>query len=201
MQAICGTSSKKRGFGKIFLTIVILVSIACLSFLRIYFFYYAIHPFLTMLYIPVYDKEGVDLYTQEEYLNYEYGKEFKNYVSSYDFTQNGEVTYFYYRDNYTHDNPIYGKVCDIFAVDIKLSSDDYAVAKETIITDEYRLDTFPSGYVLYLPKVMSGENYTPFFALKDTECTVRFILITETEDTDAYSISGLLYRRSSLSFD
>jgi len=201
MQAICGKALKNHGYGKkIFFTAIIIFSVLIITFLRVYLFYYAIHPFF---YFPGDDKVGVYLYTKEEYLNYEYGKEFKKYITSYDFTNKGEIIYFYYRDNYVNDNPVHGKMSDIFAIDIKLNPDDYIIVKETLITDEYYAASLPTDkFIIYSPIISSPKNFTTGFAVNDTECIVRLFLVTETENlTFSDSISFKLKNQSSLSFD
>ena len=146
--------------------------------------------------------EDLSLYTEDAYKQFENADIFESYMKTFEFPAESEVVAFYYVDNHQLDNPIYGKMSDVFAVDYHLSQQMY---------DEYKIRlSFPENYVdelaafeLYLSDVPVGEDNFGVVAFNDKECIVRCCLVTSVGDistTVEDRVRNILWYRSTLNW-
>lgn len=130
---------------------------------------------------------GKEYYCKELYLDFENGKDFKSMLSNYRIDSDSEIVDFYYVDNYIEDNPIYGKMCDIYALDVKFSANYYSAFKEEIelsaATYEYIGD-----FIAYAMPYNSNLNELLYIiSFCDNDNIVRFALITEFDTINGFS--------------
>lgn len=184
-------------FGTNLKRIIFLISILILLYLFVY-------PIVSPTFIPYYHVTDIDFYKEEKYLKHKYGSEFKEYLSSFELLNNGEVVGFYYGDNYKYDSLVYGRIPDIIAVDIKLDDNLYAILKNSETTKEYDHYIFNDSYryEFYYPNEFSGQHFQTFFALNDQDKIFRGIIITDTEDFEfPSSLTGFMRRWTQITFE
>ena len=174
--------------------------IFCVLCAFLYFFIF--QPIVSHHFVPAKAiHKGVEFWDNNTYTDFESGDEFYNFVLSTEHADIGEIVDFYHIDNHRRDNPIYGKMCDIFAIEIQ--SDASQCNK--LINDSKLVSCGPIGdYTLFLWPKYEPENelYHGFIAINDATDTVRFLLLTDTESemfTSDYS--RIILRQSSMSWN
>ena len=177
-------------FKRIMFCILIFVIIAIVFFLFIY-------PLLAPSIFPSSPVTDINSYKNEIYLKNEYGTEFKRYLSSFDYLENGKVVGFYYADNYKYDSIVYGKIPDIIAVDIKLDDESYEMLKNSKTVKEYQhyeyyITQDSDCYEFYFPSNFSENHFQTFFSLNDHDRIFRGVIVTDTEDFEFLAPSFIL---------
>ena len=163
-------------------------------------FYALVHPVLGLFIDPGYC-EGIEFFEQEVYTKNKYGDKFKEYIDTVGVLPKGEVVNFYYADNHRYDNPFYGKIPDVMAIDVRLDSQEYEkIEKNTL--DYQTSELFDNeNFELYIPNDIAGKDHLILYALNDEEKIFRAIMITDTEDfEDESNIFHVLTRWCTLSF-
>ena len=95
----------------------------------VFCFFWLVHPLLIGFVIPVPASDvhmGVSFFEDGSYLSYEHGARFDEALDASGYLSCGDVVDFYHVDYRLRDNPIYGKMLDIFSVDIQMSPERYA---------------------------------------------------------------------------
>ena len=146
--------------------------------------------------------EGMDHYKNQTYLEFESGDRFHEVLNTMDSLKHGTVVDFYHVDNHLRDNLFYGKMCDVFAVDVSLDQQNYSDEKAKIATSESfccNLDDF----ALYLSDYQTGaEGEVVLIATCDEVHIVRYILLTDMDPMQFTSYYGrTLIQQSSLNWD
>ena len=175
-----------------------LLVLLILTVLAVFLYYLILHPLVShYLLVPKNVHIGIHYWDSSAYIQYESGEEFQNFVSSTKNTVPGQIIDFYHIDHHLRDNPIYGKMCDIFAVDIQMDEMQYA---ELIGRNDLAYcGPIDSNYKLYMLSNYEPENelYHGFIATYDDAYTVRLILLTDTEPEpflDGYC--SIIFRQS-----
>ena len=142
-----------------------------------------LQPAIAKLYVKPDCYEGTSYVTSGEYTTFEGGTDFAQVLQKSGVMKLGEVTEFFYFDNRALDNPFYGKQSDIFALSIKIQSNDrYKETKTALIKDgagPVRTDTFAYYYVSVI------EDPGVMLAFYDATRTVRVVYVTEVQPNDA----------------
>ena len=153
-------------------------------FLCILLYWWILAPVISRLFISescIY--QGYDYYINESYLEFEDGKVFKKMLSRFIGPEKGEVVDFYYINNYIEDNPIYGKMCDVYALDVRLQLKDFEFEKVSVInsavTHQRRGDFVSYALPVSNEKVM-------IISFCDKRNTVRYIMITELDSPNGF---------------
>ena len=182
---------------KLLISLLILV-IAVVLF---YLYWLVAAPIVSLYFLKSPDciVRGVDYYLDGTYLNYENGKDFEKLLSDFQVTSENHVIDFYYVDNYIEDNPIHGKMCDIYALDVAYPQDIYEQIKNNVLARAARHQIsgeFTSYALPYDP--MYGE-IVEVVSFCDKAYVVRYIIITEFDTTDGFD--GVFRMHTNLDWD
>lgn len=108
---------------------------------------------------------------------------FQNYIEELSFPDDSEVVGFYYFDNSARDNPIYGKACDTFALDVRVNN-EYAVQKKMYLDGAEEVGIWGMYEVFWLGTIKDSVTENMLIAFNDSTCVVRCILITDLEPNE-----------------
>ena len=146
-------------------------------------FFWLVHPLLTRFVIPPLSvHKRVSQYTSGQYKQYEDGEVFANFTESSPLIEKGEIIAFYHVNHWLQDNPIHGKQCDYFALDIQLSQAEY-VSEKALQYDNHGKPYNERDYEIW--KWSNGEeNNAYFLGFCDESCTVKLVLVTEVNARD-----------------
>lgn len=163
----------------------ILICICVLACLCLY--WWALAPIISRLFVSV-DcvYQGLEYYSNNAYLRFEDGEAFHKVLTCFEISEKGKPVDFYYVDNYVEDNPLRGKMCDIYALDVVMSSEAYMSEKSTVkcsaVTWQGRGDFI--SYALPYDPVSDEKVIVVSFCEKAH--IVRYIMITEFDTTDGF---------------
>ena len=165
----------------------------------LFLYYLVVEPILVRFIIPTTSiHDGSEYYNDETYLDFESGSRFYQLLDDSSFASNGVVVDFYHVDNHLRDNPIYGKICDVFAVDVKFNSAIYPNYRNEIINN-CRYNCEIDDYELYLRSEDTEAGEVVLLAISDQACIIRIILLTDIEiEIPGKNYSGTLIMQSSL---
>ena len=183
-----------------FIALGILIGILLLIGALVYLFFWIVHPLLIGFVIPVPATDvhmGVNYFEDGSYLSYEYGARFDEDLGDSGYLSCGDVVDFYHVDNRMRDNPLYGKMSDVFAVDIQLDPEDYVHRRDEIVEDMRHCSEM-SDYELYLYHADPGRNDAFLVAFCDEKQVLRCILVADVEVDFIVDYSSVLIRRSGL---
>lgn len=183
-----------------FIALGILIGILLLIGALVYLFFWIVHPLLIGFVIPVPATDvhmGVNYFEDGSYLSYEYGARFDEALGDSGYLSCGDVVDFYHVDNRMRDNPLYGKMSDVFAVDIQLDPEDYVHRRDEIVEDMRHCSEM-SDYELYLYHADPGRNDAFLVAFCDEKQVLRCILAADVEVDFIFDYSSILIRRSGL---
>jgi len=174
----------------------ILILICVVFILLFILFWYAVAPIVTRLFLPHDTYWGITYYTDGTYLNFDDSSYFQNMLKEHHVEEKGKIIDFYYRDNHIEDNPIHGRACDVFVLEIQMGEGIY-LAEKQLIENISVFHQQINDYALYsLP--LNNETFVKVVAFCDATTSVRYILITDNENTSAPS--HLLPRATHLSW-
>lgn len=142
---------------------------------------------------------GLEYYENDAYLEFENGEDFCKMLSTYRTGTDYDVTDFYYVDNYIEDNPLRGKMCDVYALDVKYSNTGFAAAMRKVLdngTSKLIWSDFELYSIPYNPTL--GELVYVIGVCEEVRI-IRFIMITEFDDSDDFS--GVLSLHANLEWD
>lgn len=150
-----------------------------------------IHPLCWTL-LPPKSYKGISYFQDEKYLQFEGSEHFQGLMDDYDIQQwDGEIADFAYYNNWKGDNPIYGRMCDVFLVTVIMQNESqYLAKKEQIIADtESNTGELDVDHIHYY---QDTRNDIPFlWCINDENFSIELIYITETEHK-TYDASRLL---------
>lgn len=173
------------------LKVVLVVGILVVTGLLLYWWMFA--PFVSRLFISR-DciHQGLKYYKDNVYLDFENGGDFQRFLLRFGISEETCAEDFYYVDNWVEDNPIYGKMCDIYALDVKYTAEEYTSIKREIsaIAENYE---FIGDFISYaLPYDSALQDLIFVISFCDKTETIRFSMITEFDTTDDF---GRVFRR------
>jgi len=153
------------------------------TLLLVVVFFWLVHPLLTRFIIPPLSvHKKISQYTSGRYKQYEDGEVFSNFTESCSLLEKGEIVAFYHVNHWLQDNPIHGKQCDYFALDVQLSQEEYTSAK-TAQHENYGKPYRERDYEIW--KWSNGnDNNAYFLGFCDKSYTVKLVLVTETNAHD-----------------
>lgn len=155
--------------------------------LFLFIYWWALAPVVSRLFISedcVYT--GLDLYRSNAYLNFEDGVTFQKMVSGFTGPQKGKAIDFYYVDNHVEDNPIYGKMCDIYSLDFILPVNDYQAEKNMVQSTAETYQSIDDFISYALPYDSTNGEYISVVSFCDDMQLVRYSLITELDTVDGF---------------
>ncbi len=185
-------------------SLVVKITIWILVAIVLVVLYYSFLQPLFSLFIGLDISEQTDNVSEQLYLDTKYGDELQNYISSLDVLDNAQPVYFYYGDNWKHDNPIHGRISDIIAVDFKVDAQKYSEFKNSISKGSYDTYKFSESdhYEIYFPANIDHPDVLTFFAINESQKFIRIIFISDAESFKYYSDTiGFLIRWTELSFE
>ncbi len=140
-------------------------------------FFWLVHPLLTRFLIPPLSvHRKVSQYTSGQYKNYEDGEVFAAFTESCELVEKGEIIAFYHVNHWLQDNPIHGKQCDYFALDILLPQAEYSEVKTAQFENAGKPYT-EQDYDVW--KWSNGEEENAYFlGFCDESCAVKLVLVT-----------------------
>lgn len=152
-----------------------------------FLYWWAFSPVVSRLFIS--EKcifQGLKYYQNDAYLQFENGKDFQGILSHFHLPGSGKVIDFYYVDNHVEDNPIYGKMCDIYALDISLPIGEYQDEKNSVITQAVTHQSRGDFVSYALPKLPETDDIVIVVSFCDKAQVVRYIMITELDTTEGF---------------
>ena len=171
---------------------IILGCVIIAIFVLIFLYWYIVDPFVDYFVEPPhYETTAMSIYSSGEYLTFSDGKAFENYLV--EVKPEGEIVYFYHRDNYGEDNPIHGRQIDLYALDIKLEETVYKSFKVQMIQDCLEQGTIDS-YNIYLDDVIDEDGNQFLFLCNDEKYMVRFMMLTDAPDLKDTVMQPFLHR-------
>ena len=181
-----------------FFTISLAVLLAASLMVLVYFLVLA--PAISLYLLPKNNiHEGLSYYTEGVYLTYESGNVFDRMLRELDAAEKGQVVSFFHTDNSWGDNPFYGKMADVFAIDVQVDKSRYTI--EQIVNEanfKYYGDVF--DFSLYVSVFDDGFiSYVKVIAVCDDIDVVRYIIVTDYGKE--VGIDRLLISRSKLKWD
>lgn len=192
--------------------IILIVLLSVVVFAGMFYFHVAvISPIIHKFYISAKVYRGLEVYNSEIYLQHEDGQTFKDYFTSLEFWDEGEVADFYFGDNRVHDSPIYGKACDVFGIDIQLDKNKYQEVFSAFVEDgryDRDLEHYDNpwyanwssdGYFFLAPDVLDKGKCGFAFAVNEEKCIIRVMMVTEVEDREyGWELRDIIRRESEL---
>ena len=151
-----------------------------------------VDPFVSFIIGARYTEySGMKAFRTEKYLELKDGQEFKEYLEETQVLFHGEAFDFYCIDNVGMDNLIYGKACDVYAIDVLLESAEYDTLKKRYAVKDLYCGEM-SGYVWYLcdPSYNKKDNWF-IMAFCDERPVIKCLLVTK--------MKHLIYRGDALS--
>ena len=130
--------------------------------------------------------KGLKYYHYDAYLQFEDGNAFREVLTSFGATDKGEPVDFYYVDNYVEDNPLYGKMCDTYALDVYLPAEAYWAEKASIQNSAATWQTIDAFACYALPYGSVLSENVIAVAFCDQAQIARYIMITELDTTDGF---------------
>lgn len=176
--------------------IVISVAIVIVLFLT---FWLVIHPFVAFIFFDGVEHEGLEIYDNQEHLEYNGGKFFQHKIAEFNFVDKCNVTGFYHVDNWPKDNLFYGKICDVFCLELD-ALDEYASVKSNIHNQSQKTLVQGDWSICLLTQPASSndcENYF-FIATNDEVNSIRCLLIVDFKGDITLDFRPLFTRYSSL---
>lgn len=191
--------SKSSSLKKIALIAFILILVGVML---CYLYFFFLHPIVSHFFVPswIYQNgihKGLEYYDNDKYVEFESGEKFERLLSSTNYSSSGEVIDFYHIDNFFKDDPIRGKMCDVFALDIQLNDSVFY----SIQFDDANLCNNMEDFKLYLLSEFTCESTSDIalIAACEQDRIIRIILITDAEQYEFKSDYGtVLMRQSSL---
>ena len=187
-----GSNGSPKSVKWVFVALGILIGSLLLVGALVYLFFLVVHPLLIGFVIPIPASDvhmGVSYFEDGSYLSYEHGGRFEEALDDSGYLSCGDVVDFYHVDYRLRDNPIYGKMLDIFAVDIQMSPERYAECSDAII-EGYEYCCNMDDYVLYVRSEQSENGYIDLVALCDKASVLRCILLADMEPPEHNSFYG-----------
>ena len=145
--------------------------------------------------------QGSELYLQRDYLEFEDGNSFSRVIEYFGVPDEENVIDFYYSDLCVEDNPFYGKQCDVYALDIMLSSDDFQSLKNRVLAANVVSCTI-SDYTVFAFKDKPTEpGYLVMVAFCDKAHIARYLMITEASPTSYAGFDGYIRNFSNMCWE
>ena len=170
-----------RGF-KLPKPIIITIVLVLSGLLCIIIYWWLLAPIISRFFVSdncIY--HGLEYYTESYYLDFEDGVVFQNMLDDLDAREQGEVIDFYHADNHVADNPIHGKMSDIYALDIVCQADRYFDIKRCQ-EDIIEQPKIVGDFTLFASIDTLGEsNYVKGIAFCDKTFTIRYILVSDID--------------------
>ena len=169
--------------------LIILVVILCLIYMAV------IQPLIASLFFPPIVHSGVELYSENQYLKYDYAGTFESAISMIPLSDSAEVKAFSYYDHCLRDNLFYGEFSDAFVLDLLLNQ-QYETAKEFVVQNSNDCISGDSCEIHWIQKAVSTDNACFFVVVSDQKQMIRCILITNYENTIGFagSVDSVLLR-------
>lgn len=156
----------------------------------VYLLYMAtLQPLVASLCCPPIVRSGVDLYTENEYLQFDDGNVFQTALAKIPLHESSKVKAFSHYNNFLRDNLVYGEFCDAFVLDLSLD-EQYEAVKEYVVqnSDDCVLEDGCEMY--WLQDAVPADDACFFVAVFDHEKMIRCILITDYGNTLGFAGSA-----------
>lgn len=151
-----------------------------------------IHPLCWTL-LPAKSYKGVSYFQDAQYLQFEDGEKFQQLIDACNIQQwSGQISDFSYYNNWKGDNPIYGKMSDVFVLTVVMENEsEYQIKKEQIITDsESSCYAVGKDHVHYYQDTLNNTPY--LWCVDDVNYSIELVYMTET-DYKTYDASSLAH--------
>lgn len=171
--------------------------------LIIFVYFLIVEPIISRFFVATTDiHTGLEYFKNYEYISFESGTEFYNLLQLVDYYSFGDVVDFYHVDNYLRDNPIYGKMCDFFAIDILASTQDYIELAERFCSNDNFCCSMEDYNLFVLDCNCTSNSDVALIAVCEKLCLIRIILITDKDPVADKSMYGTtLVQQASLIWD
>ena len=178
MHGNASQDSLKRN--KKILIILISVMVCLILYLLV------IQPFLARYFFPPIRTEGLLIYSEKEYLEFENGERFGQLINSMNFPKEFMEKNFYHYDNSKKDSLIYGKVPDIFVLEFELDEQMYYEIRSTYENKHQYLGSEINKFAFYkIDNALLSENEASCIGFNDSEMSMRFLYISDMIGEDS----------------
>lgn len=160
---------------------------------------FVLQPIIAWAWLSPVEHNGIDLYTNNTYLEYEKGTEFRDTIHGLSFTQACTIVDFSYFDTFWRDNLFYGKMCDTYVLDLQASENYLEIKEEVIKLSKHNNEI--DRYTLYLLTEPESSSDWVIVGLNDTKQAVRCMMITEMKSSNIYGFSRILIRQTDLNWE
>lgn len=140
---------------------------------------------------------SIDTYKKSEYISFDSGKEFQNFIKDFEFTSKNEPVEFYYVDNSRRDSLIFGKMCDIYILELDVTGEDYPQLEECINTFSLKKSGTYGNYEMFSRSV-SEMRILYCIAIDKINSKIRYVMI---DNCDIENVSAILIRQCNVSFE
>ena len=180
MENKASDSSQKSSPSKKAIKEGILIAVITLLVGTFFFFLYEwfLQPFVALAFFKPVTYQGIELYTREEYLEFEGGENFKDAVADINTIANYEIKEFYYSDNSYLDNLIRGELYDFYALEYDVGA-DYELLKEWAAAEgKYcgGLHASENSYLYEMARDLEVQSRT-LIVFKDSDQSVRLMYV------------------------
>ena len=168
----------------------------------IFLFLYVGDP-IRWKFTPPETNEGVDIFFNEDYLDYDKGTIFRDAIRDFAFIEQCKIEGFYYLDNASCDSIVYGKSPDFYALDLDAGEYFEEIGAKILEGGVQCGDLYDYRIYLMTPIYCHASN-CPVFAINNSTSKIRFIMITDlTEDDVRFKgdIVSIIRNRSSFEWE
>lgn len=186
----CGIMSLNRlTKNKIVLRVFLAV---CCALLLILGYILVFQPILFRFVIPTTDiHHGLQYFIDLSYTEFESGDLFSNLVRDIKFDTLGQTVDFYHVDNRMRDNPVYGKHCDVFALDVQMNHHGFQNYREEIASQNQNcgsIENFKLFLVYAFDSTEKEQGEVVLIAFNEHSKVVRLILMTDKDTVTLPSV-------------
>lgn len=158
-----------------------------LSFLFLFVFIIICTQFLNWGYHSPKTLSSINTYKSEEYVLFDSGKEFQKFIENFEFTPQNEPVEFYYVDNSKRDSVVFGKMCDIYILELDVTNEDYPQLEECINSFSLKKSGTYGNYEIF-SKNVNKIKMLYCMAIDKKNHKIRYIMIDNCDSENVYAI-------------
>ena len=140
---------------------------------------------------------SIEAYKNEEYISFDSGKEFQKFIKDFEFTSKNEPIEFYYVDNSKRDSLIYGKMNDIYILELDLIDAEYPQLKECINIFNLKKTGIYGSYEMF-SKSDHEKEIVYCIAVDRINGKIRYVMV---DNCNIENVSLILMRQCNVSFE
>ena len=162
-----------------------------------------LQPMFVTLFCRTNVSSGIDIYTEERYLEYDMGTIFQETVSTCGFVEQCDLLSFSYFDNSPRDTILYGKQSDFFVLELNASTHFSTIQKKIFNMAQYAGD-FDDYSLYYIDAAKDNRQYCVIFGLCEDLGIIRVMLATDLQVVELPyrgSLARVLFSQTTLKWE